>query len=36
MAPADRAIASIVIVIDYKVGGSEAWNNLRLTLKGLT
>jgi cellulose synthase/poly-beta-1,6-N-acetylglucosamine synthase-like glycosyltransferase len=35
MAPADRPIASIVIVIDYKAGGSEAWNNLRLTLKGL-
>jgi Glycosyl transferase family 2 len=36
MAPADRAIASIIIVIDYKAGGSEAWDNLRLTLKGLT
>jgi glycosyltransferase involved in cell wall biosynthesis len=35
MAPANRPIASIVIVIDYKAGGSEAWNNLRLTLKGL-
>jgi hypothetical protein len=35
MAPPNRPIASIVIVIDYKAGGSEAWNNLRLTLKGL-
>lgn len=35
MAPADRPIASIVIVIDYKAGGSEAWSHLRLTLDGL-
>lgn len=31
----DRPIASIVVVIDYKAGGSEAWNDLRLTLGGL-
>jgi hypothetical protein len=30
------AIASIVIVIDYKAGGREAWDNLRLTLQALT
>ena len=35
MAPADRPIASIVVVVDYKAGGSEAWDNLRLTLNGL-
>ena len=31
----ERPIASIVIVIDYKAGGNEAWDDLRLTLKGL-
>ena len=35
MAPTDRPIASVVIVIDYKAGGGEAWNHLRLTLNGL-
>lgn len=30
-----RAIASIVVVIDYKAGAREAWNDLRLTLHGL-
>ena len=35
MVPADRPIASIVVVVDYKAGGSEAWDNLRLTLSGL-
>lgn len=35
MTPANRPIASIVIVIDYKAGGSEAWDHLRLTLRGL-
>ena len=31
----NRPIASIVVVIDYKAGGGEAWNDLRLTLQGL-
>ena len=31
----ERPIASIVTVIDYKAGGNEAWDDLRLTLKGL-
>ena len=35
MTSANRPIASIIIVIDYKAGGGEAWNNLRLTLKSL-
>jgi hypothetical protein len=35
MASKDPPVASIIIVIDYKAGGREAWNNLRLTLKGL-
>ena len=35
MTPADRPVASIVVVVDYKAGGSEAWDNLRLTLNGL-
>ncbi len=35
MASENRPIASIIIVIDYKAGASEAWNTLRLTLKGL-
>jgi hypothetical protein len=35
MASANRPIASIIVVVDYKAGGSEAWGNLRLTLNGL-
>ncbi len=35
MVSADRLIASIVVVVDYKAGGSEAWNHLRQTLNGL-
>ena len=31
----ERPVASIVTVIDYKAGGSEAWDDLRLTLQGL-
>ena len=31
----EQPIASIVIVIDYKAGGNEAWTDLRLTLEGL-
>jgi hypothetical protein len=35
MASANRPIASIIVVVDYKAGASEAWGNLRLTLNGL-
>ena len=31
----DRPIASIVVVIDYKAGQAEAWEELRRTLEGL-
>jgi cellulose synthase/poly-beta-1,6-N-acetylglucosamine synthase-like glycosyltransferase len=32
---ADRPVASIVTVSDYKAGDAEAWDALRLTLQGL-
>jgi hypothetical protein len=35
MTATDRPIASIVIVIDHKAGGGEAWELLRLTVGGL-
>jgi glycosyltransferase involved in cell wall biosynthesis len=35
MSSSERPVASIVTVIDYKAGGNQAWNDLRLTLEGL-
>ena len=35
MTPANPVVASVIVVIDYKAGGREAWDNLRLTLKAL-
>jgi cellulose synthase/poly-beta-1,6-N-acetylglucosamine synthase-like glycosyltransferase len=35
MSPANPVVASVIVVIDYKAGGREAWDNLRLTLKAL-